>query len=212
MYVPAVFREERSEVIEAAIAAHPLAALVTMGSSGLDATHLPLLYYPSEGGLGVLRGHMARANPQWRESAPGGEALAIFGGPQHYVSPSWYPSKTEHGKVVPTWNYIAVLARGMLTVKDDPTWLLENVASLTERQEKASESPWRVSDAPSDFIENMLRAIVGLELKITRLEGKWKMSQNRPVADREGVISALESLDSAQARETAKLIKAALHS
>ncbi|HEY7334349.1 MAG TPA: FMN-binding negative transcriptional regulator [Bryobacteraceae bacterium] len=210
MYTPAAFVETRAELIEAAIAAYPLATLVTLGSQGLEASHVPLLYCRAEGGLGVLRGHLAKANPQWRNYSPGAEALAIFTGPQHYVTPAWYASTKEHGKVVPTWNYVAVHARGTLTIAHDPEWLLENVRALTDRREQGSESPWKVTDAPSGYIESQLAAIVGIELTITKLEGKWKVSQNRPLRDRQGVIAGLENLDSPDAREMASLVKAAL--
>ena len=207
MYNPAAFRETRSEMIEAAMAEHPLAVLVTLGSEGLEASHLPLLYHRTEGGAGVLRGHMARANQQWREYQPGTEALAIFRGPQHYVSPTWYPSTKEHGKVVPTWNYVVVEARGALVFHHGAPWLLENVTALTDAQEKSNEEPWRVEDAPADFIGNMLAAIVGVEMKITRVEGKWKVSQNRANPDREG---AVEGLERAGACKMAGLVRAAL--
>jgi transcriptional regulator len=210
MYIPSAFRETRSEVVTAAVAAHPLAMLVTIGSQGLDASHIPLLYFPAEGGLGVLRGHIAKANPQWKEHLQDTEALAIFSGPQHYISPVWYPSKNEHGKVVPTWNYIVVHAHGALQFKHDPEWLMENVRALTAAQEASMEAPWRVEDAPADYIENQLNAIVGIELTVTKLEGKWKASQNRSVADREGVVAGLEGLDSPDACEMAKAVKASL--
>lgn len=183
MYNPSRFEETRREVLEELMKRHPLAALVT---SGLEVTHLPLVYSD-----GVLRGHMARANPQWKQYAAGTEALAIFQGPQHYVSPSWYPSKAEHGKVVPTWNYVVVHARGPLEIIEDAEWLLGNVTALTESQEEGRGAPWRVSDAPEEYVENLLRAIVGVEMRITSLEGKWKVSQNRPVADRRGVVEGL---------------------
>ena len=186
------------------MAAHPLATLVTIGSEGLDATLLPLLYYRREDGQAVLRGHLARANPQWREYLPDTGALALFSGPQHYVSPGWYPSTKEHGKVVPTWNYVVVEAHGALRFHHDAEWLLENVTALTESQENLREAPWRVADAPAEFIRNMLAAIVGVELTITRLEGKWKASQNRTAADRRGVIEGLEKLG---ACEMAGLVK-----
>jgi transcriptional regulator len=210
MYNPAAFRETRPEIVEAAIAAYPLATLVTMGSHGLEASHIPLLYDRGQGGVSILRGHLARANPQWRDYLPDTEALAIFRGPQHYVSPAWYPSNKEHGKVVPTWNYVVVQARGTLSFKQDPGWLLENVTALTERQEESNVPPWRVADAPPEFIDKMLGAIVGVELTIVSLEGKWKVSQNRPVSDREGVIAGLQNLDSPDARRMAQLVKAAL--
>ncbi|MBK5295055.1 MAG: FMN-binding negative transcriptional regulator [Acidobacteriia bacterium] len=192
MYNPASFVEARLEVLAVAIERHPLAALVTLGPAArISASHLPLLFYPAEGPMGTLRGHMARANPQWIDHVPGSEALAIFAGPQHYISPNWYPSKKEHGKVVPTWNYVVVHARGQVTFPQDPQWLLANVTALTDAQEKHSEDAWKVSDAPADFIGGLLRAIVGIELRITSLEGKWKASQNRPEEDRRGVMAAL---------------------
>jgi transcriptional regulator len=210
MYNPASFTETRTEIIEAAMAGHPLATLVTMGSGGLAASHIPLLYYRTQTGLGVLRGHLARANQQWRDHLPDSDALAVFSGPQHYVSPAWYPSKEEHGKVVPTWNYVVVHAHGALRIRNEPEWLLENVRALSDGQESARETPWQVSDAPPEFIENLLKAIVGVELTITRLEGKWKVSQNRPIPDRQGVIRGLQALDSPEALEMAELIKANL--
>jgi transcriptional regulator len=211
MYNPASFAETRPEILEAAMAAHPLATLVTIGSNGLEASHIPLLHYRTETGPGVLRGHLARANPQWRDHLPLNEALAIFSGPQHYVSPAWYPSKQEHGKVVPTWNYVVVHAHGSLRVRNEPEWLLENVCALSDVHESEREVPWRVADAPPEFIQNLLKAIVGVELTINRLEGKWKVSQNRPIADREGVVRSLETLDSPAASGMAELIKAKLN-
>lgn len=210
MYNPSAFRETRSEVIEAAIAAHRLAALITIGTAGLDASHIPLLYSPAEGGLGVLRGHIAKANSQWKEHLPGTEALAIFSGPQHYISPVWYPAKREHGKVVPTWNYITVHAHGSIEFKHEPEWLLKNVHALTDAQEASMEAPWSVEDAPADYIQSQLNAIVGVELTVTKLEGKWKLGQNRSAADLEGVVAGLQELDLADACEMAKAVKAAL--
>jgi transcriptional regulator len=186
MYNPAAFRETDPAVLGAAIGAFPLATLVTTGARGLDATHLPMLYRD-----GVLRGHVARANPQWQEYTAGTEALAIFTGPQHYITPNWYPSKREHGRVVPTWNYVAVHARGTLTFHEDPEWLRSFVTALTDEHERTSAAPWKVSDAPAEFVEGQLRAIVGVEMTIVSLEGKWKLSQNRPDADIDGVIEGL---------------------
>jgi transcriptional regulator len=210
MYNPASFTETRPEILEAAMAGHPLATLVTIGSGGLEASHIPLLYYRTDTGLGVLRGHLARANQQWRDHSPANEALAIFSGPQHYVSPAWYPSKQEHGKVVPTWNYVVVHAHGALRVRNEPEWLLENVRALSDAHESSRETPWQVKDAPPEFIRNLLKAIVGVELTINRLEGKWKVSQNRPIPDREGVVRGLETLDSPEARNMAELVRANL--
>jgi transcriptional regulator len=209
MYNPVAFREENPEAIRAVIERYPLATLVTMSSSGLAATHLPLIYAPAGDGLGTLRGHLARANPQWQDLARH-EALAIFSGPDHYVSPAWYPSKREHGKVVPTWNYVVVHAHGTVSVVEDPAWLLENVRALTEVHEKSHGTGWKVADAPPEFIANQLRSIVGVEFKITSLEGKAKASQNRSAADREGVIEGLGQFPSTSAKGMAEMVKTKL--
>ena len=185
MYIPAHFREDRDDVLRAAMRAHPFATLVTQGDTGVEANHLPLLVEE-----GILSGHFARANPVWKSAKP--EALAIFMGPQFYVSPNWYPTKHETGKAVPTWNYITVHARGVLTLHQDPEWLRAHVTRLSDSHEMGRPNPWKVSDAPQSYIDGLLRAIVGFELKITSLEGKWKLSQNRPAADIEGVKQALE--------------------
>ena len=207
MYCPAAFQESRPEVLRQAIAKYPLATLVTIGTRGICASHFPMLHRAADDSLGVLRGHLAKANPQWQEYVRDSEALAIFSGPQHYITPNWYPSKQKDGKVVPTWNYVIVHVRGSLTIHDDPQWLLENVRDLTDSQEGASGPPWSVSDAPGDYIEKLLGAIVGVELKITAWEGKWKLSQNRPAADYEGVIAGLEMAETPHAREMAGIMK-----
>lgn len=207
MYNPAHFREVRPEVLRAAMAKHPLATLVTLGADGLSTSHIPLLHYADGGVHGTLRGHMARSNPQWSTHQSHVSALAVFRGPQHYISPSWYPSKQEHGKVVPTWNYVIVEAQGPLRVVEDPAWILENVRALTAAQERGQAAPWSVEQAPSDFVADMLRAIIGVEIAVERLEGKWKMSQNRSVQDRAGVLDALAKLGSEEALEVAKLVR-----
>jgi transcriptional regulator len=186
MYIPTHFREDRTEVLHDAMRRIAFATLVTEGADGVEANHLPLLLEN-----GVLRGHFARANPVWKDLKPGAEALAIFLGPHAYVSPSWYPSKVETGNAVPTWNYITVHAHGRLTLRDDPGWLRAHVEALSEAHEAARAAPWSVKDAPADYIEGLLRAIVGFEISIARLEGKWKLSQNRSAADIEGVRAAL---------------------
>jgi len=192
MYNPRDFRQQESAVLHGLIRGRPLATLVVQGSDGFDAVHVPLLLDPAAGDHGVLRGHVARANPLWRAATEEGcTALAIFHGPQAYVSPSWYPSKREHGKVVPTWNYAVVHAHGTLTAIDDPAWLHALVTALTDTHEATHPEPWKVGDAPVDFVTTQLRAIVGIELHITRLEGKWKMSQNRAAGDRDGGIAGL---------------------
>jgi len=193
MYIPKHFSEQRIDVLHAAIQTTGLATLVSVGEQGLIATHLPLILDPQAGELGTLYGHVARGNPHWRDIAGSVESLAIFLGPEAYVSPSWYASKAETGRVVPTWNYVTVHAYGTLGTFDDPERLRAHVRRLTERQEGPREQPWRLDDAPEDFVDDMLKGIVGLELPIVRLEGKWKLSQNRPEADRLGAIQGLEA-------------------
>ena len=201
MYLPKHFEETRVEILHGLIHTHPLAALVTLTPGGLDANHLPFEVDPAPAPFGTLRGHIARANPLWREFSRDVEALVIFQGPGTYVSPAWYPTKQETAKVVPTWNYAVVHAHGMLRVIDDHAWLRDFVTKLTNRHEAPRGDPWKVTDAPADYIDKQLGAIIGLELPITRLVGKWKMSQNRPVADRQGVVDGLrrEGGDSGEA-------------
>jgi transcriptional regulator len=195
------------EVLTKLMQAHPLAALVTLGPAGLVASHIPLLYDANPSPFGALRGHVARMNPQWRDVSPDVQALAIFTGPQHYIRPSWYPSKAKHGKVVPTWNYAVVHAYGGLSVKSDHAWLRRNVEELTEANEQGSTHPWRVQDAPAESIDRMLHEIVGVEIVIDRLEGAWKVSQNRVGADRAGVVTGLRTLATAEAAEMARLVE-----
>jgi transcriptional regulator len=190
MYNPAHFVEDRLPVLHELIRAHPLATLVTITAEGLVANHIPMEIGPGEGAFGTLRGHVSRANPLWR-TAQTGPALAIFQGPQGYVTPAWYPAKAEHGKVVPTWNYAVVHAHGPLHVIDDPSWLRAFVERLTDAHEQGRREPWHVSDAPEDYIQRQVQGIVGLELEIVRLEGKWKMSQNRSAEDRAGMLHGL---------------------
>ena len=170
---------------------HSLAALVTLGPGGLIANHVPLILYPDAGPLGTLRGHLSRMNSQWRDSLPEVPALAIFQGPSAYITPSWYPSKDAGGKVVPTYNYMVVHAHGPLQTYDDPRLLERNVRALTELHEARFTEPWSVDDAPADYVQGLLRGIIGIEIPIARLEGKWKLSQNRTVEDRQGAIDGL---------------------
>jgi transcriptional regulator len=188
MYIPPHFREDRTDVLHAAMRATGLPILITQGPDGMTASHVPLLLEASTGPFGTLLGHLARANPQIRSK---GDALAIFQGLESYITPSWYATKRETGKVVPTWNYVAVHAMGPITFFDDATRLLDIVTRLTDREETKRAAPWAVSDAPSDFVSGMLKGIVGFSIPIARLEGKWKMSQNRPAADRAGVKAGL---------------------
>jgi transcriptional regulator len=194
MYIPRHNEEKRVPVMHALVTSHPLGTLVTLGSSGLFASHIPMVLENDGSEFGVLRGHISRANTQWRDFVPTVDALAIFSGHQHYITPNWYPGTKEHGKEVPTWNYVVVHAYGPLKVIQDEQWLLTNVEKLTSIHEAASPVPWKVSDAPQDFIRSQLRGIVGLELPIRRLEGKWKVSQNRTEEEREGVVEGLGKL------------------
>ncbi|MFK4076436.1 FMN-binding negative transcriptional regulator [Ectopseudomonas khazarica] len=204
MYCPSAFRQDDLATLHQQIQASGLALLSSAGEQGLQASHLPLLLEPHEGEFGTLYGHFARANPHWRDLATGIEALVVFSGADGYVHPGWYPAKAEHGKVVPTWNYIAVHAWGQAEVFDDPERLLRLVSRLSERHEQGRARPWAVSDAPRAYIDAMLRAIVGFALPIRRIEGKWKLSQNRSAGDQAGVRAGLAESARASDRELAQ--------
>lgn len=204
MYVPPAFRQTDLPALHREIGNCRLATLVSHGENGLQASHLPLLLRPEEGRYGTLYGHLARANPHWQVLAEGTEALVMFNGPDAYVSPSWYPAKAEHGKVVPTWNYIAVHAYGRAEVFDDAERLRSLLAGLTERHEGPRPQPWAMDDAPQDYIDGMLRAVVGFALPIERLEGKWKLGQNRSEADRRGVHDGLANSTDPRDRDLAQ--------
>ncbi|WKC39069.1 FMN-binding negative transcriptional regulator [Ectopseudomonas chengduensis] len=203
MYCPAAFRQDDLPSLHAQIQASGLAIVTSSGAQGLQASHLPLLLEPGEGEFGTLYGHFARANPHWRDLASGAEALVVFSGPDAYVHPGWYPAKAEHGKVVPTWNYIAVHAWGRAEVFDEPERLLQLVSRLSDRHEQGRPQPWAVSDAPREYIDSMLRAIVGFALPIRRLEGKWKLSQNRSSNDQAGVRTGLATSNNPRDHELA---------
>ena len=207
MYVPSSNAEQRPEVMFDFIEAHPLGILVTGSDEGLFATHLPLLLDRSRGPHGTLQGHIARANRQHAIAAAEMEALVIFSGPDAYISPSFYPSKAEHGKVVPTWNYVAVHAYGRVRYTSDVQHLRAHVGRLTGHHEASRAEPWSVEDAPVDYVDQQLRAIVGVEIDITRLEGKWKMSQNRSAADIDGVVAGLGASEEARERMVADLVQ-----
>jgi transcriptional regulator len=192
MYQPDLFRVEDLSRMHALMRARPFATLVSAGSTGLYATHLPTVL-KDNAPFGLVECHLARANPHWKDLAACGEALMIFKGPEGYITPNWYPSKAEHGKVVPTWNYAVVHAYGRPEVMEDRNWLRRHVTELTAQQESGELTPWRPSDSPETFIEAMLRAIVGFRFAIVRIEGKWKMSQNRERKDREGVARGLRN-------------------
>ena len=191
MYLPSHFAETRIEVMHDLIRANPFGTLVVLAPGGLEANHIPFEVDPEPAPFGTLRGHLARANPTWKNFSPQVDALVIFQGAHTYISPSWYESKQEHGKVVPTWNYAVVHASGPLRVIDERAWVRRFVEQLTDRHEADRNHPWKVTDAPEDFINTMTNAIVGIEVPIVQLTGKWKVSQNRPQKDRAGVAQAL---------------------
>jgi transcriptional regulator len=204
MYVPPAFRDDDIDSIRATIRAARLASLITATADGLMATPLPLFLAENEGERGVLYGHVAKANPQWR-STPNGEALAIFTGPEAYVTPSWYAAKQDTGKVVPTWNYITIHAYGPVEFFEDADRLLQVVTRLTNIHETSRAEPWAVDDAPADFIAAQLRGIVGVRIPVTRFEGKRKMSQNRSETDRAGVVAGLAASQEPRDQEVAAL-------
>ncbi len=205
MYTPSQFVEKRVDVLHSFIRQNPLAAIVTSGSQGPEATHVPVVLHPDEGSKGVLRCHFARANPHWKSIESSPSVLAIFLGPEHYITPSWYPSKQEHGKVVPTWNYVAVHVRGHARLFENAE-LIQHLHSLTNQNEHAIENAWSVDDAPQDYIEGLSRAIIGVEIAIDSIEGKCKLSQNRSKADREGVVAGLRALGSPESVKMADLV------
>ena len=207
MYVPTHFEETRPEILHQLIRDHALATLVTLGPEGLNANHIPFELDPGPAPFGTLRGHVARGNPVWRDFSRDVEALAVFQGPQAYISPSWYQTKRETGKVVPTYNYIVVHAYGPMRIIEDRTWLRGLVERLTTRYEAGRAEPWKVTDAPADFVEQMLGAIIGIEIPLTRLRGKWKVSQNRPSVDRDGVVTGLNAMNDGDAQAMSSLVK-----
>ena len=206
MYTPRAFALDDLPEIQQLIRHTRLAQLVTFGEQGLLASHLPLLLNPDEGPNGTLYGHLAKANRQWQDLQDGAEVLVIFAGPEAYISPAFYPAKAEHGKVVPTWNYLAVHAYGKAQVFSDAARLLELVSALTQRHEAGRAQPWSVSDAPADYIDGMLKAIVGFALPIERLQGKRKLSQNRSAADIAGVREGLAASPDVRDQTLARLI------
>jgi transcriptional regulator len=189
MYNPVAFQENDHTVLREAVRSLGAGELITFGSAGLEASIVPVLI---DDDVSRLTAHLARANRQWRQADLTVPALVTFRGPDAYVSPGYYPSKKEHGKVVPTWNYITVQVRGRLIIHDDPTWTRALVEQLTRHHEQRFEKPWSIDDAPADFIDGMVKSIVGVEIEIASVEGKWKLSQNRPEADRAGVKAGLQ--------------------
>ncbi len=207
MYIPAAFQESRLDVMHDLIRAHPLGLLITSGAGGLQATPIPFLVRPVEGGNGLLRAHMARNNGHWKDLAGAAECLAVFQGEHGYVTPDWYPSKRETGQVVPTWDYITVQAWGRPAVIEDPAWLRGLLEDLTRSQERVRALPWEVDSAPAAYLEAMRAAVVGIEIPVARIEGKWKLSQNRAAPDWAGVVAGMgDAADPHHNRPLAELV------
>lgn len=207
MYLPTHFAESRIDILHDLIRARPLATLVTLASNGLDADHIPLHLASDPAPFGTLRGHVARANPLGCAGVGEREVLAIFHGPEAYITPSWYPTKSETGKAVPTWNYAVVHAHGTLRVIDDAAWLRAHLTALTDHNEMAFPEPWRLADAPHDYTEKMIGAVVGIEIVITRLIGKWKTSQNQPAHNQAGISAGLRASGQEEALAMAELVE-----
>jgi transcriptional regulator len=207
MYQPAPHRKDDLQAQHALIRSQPLGLLVSAGPGGLEANSIPFLLDSSASKLGTLRAHMARANGQWRSLDGSTEALVIFQGPDRYISPSWYATKRETGKVVPTWNYLMVQVRGRPRAIEDPAWLRAQIEELTRTHEGRRPAPWAVDDAPADFVAMQIKAIVGVEMEIASIEGKWKASQNRPAADRQGVIAGLQAEGEPMALDMAEIVR-----
>lgn len=207
MYVPQHFEENDPAVLHALLRAYPFGTWITAVDGELVANHLPFLLDAERGDRGVLRGHVARANPAWRALKAGLPSMVIFQGADSYITPSWYASKAEHGKVVPTWNYAVVHAHGEARAIEDRDWLLALLSNLTTRHEADRRAPWHLSDAPQSYVDSLLNAIVGIELPVTKLVGKWKTSQNRTSADRRGVIAGLQDRGDAVAHDMAALVR-----
>lgn len=207
MRQPAIFCEDRIEVMHELMGMHPFATLISIQNGEIAADHLPLVLHEDLSQSGTIRGHVAKSNPLWKNRGSICNVVAIFQGPQAYITPSWYASKKEHGKAVPTWNYVVVHARGTLTMIDDETWLSEHLIELTSRHESHRPDQWKVSDAPDDFIERQLRGIVGIELVVEKLEGTWKASQNKDEKDRAGIQEGLRLENICEAKAVAKLVE-----
>lgn len=207
MYAPKPHEESDLSVLHALIKGHPLATWVMQCGGELLANHIPMLLDPTRGQFGTLVGHVARANQAWHSFSTAIPSIAIFQGPESYITPSWYPSKHAHGKAVPTWNYAVVHAHGFPRAIEDPEWLLKHLNQLTDIHEADQALPWKVSDAPQEFTDRMVASIVGIEIPIMKLIGKWKVSQNRPEADKRGVVAGLLGRPDTRSREMAELVR-----
>jgi len=206
VYIPTAYEESDQEVLHALIRAHPLGAWVTLVDGEIIVNHIPFVLDAARGPRGTLVGHVARANTVWKRFSTAAASVIVFQGAESYISPSWYPRKHAHGKAVPTWNFVTVHARGIPTAIEDEKWLLCHVEQLTEIHEAAQAHPWRVTDAPADYIDKQLQHIVGIEIPIETLQGKWKLSQNRSRPDRQGVIAGLLAKDNPASNEIAELM------
>ena len=207
MYNPVPFAEDRIDVLHAFLQQHPLAVLVTCGPDGPEATHVPVVLHPEMAPKGLLRCHFARANAQWKTMQSSPSVLAVFQGSQHYITPSWYAAKQEHGRVVPTWNYVAVHVRGQARLFEEEAELLQHLRALTRQNEQGFEKPWSLDDAPQDYLAALSKGIVGIEIAIDAIEGKWKLSQNRPESDQQGIVAGLNATNSPASLEMAQLVK-----
>jgi transcriptional regulator len=207
VHIPKHFDQSEVPAIQELILRNPLGALVTAGPRGISATHIPFELSPISGPYGSLLGHVARENPVWSEVPESSDVLVIFQGPNAYISPSWYPSKKKHGKVVPTWNYVVAHAYGRMRAKIDRSWVRSHIERLTAREEMGFSHPWSVDDAPAEFAEKLLAAVVGIEIEITRFEAKWKVSQNRPQEDRAGVAEGLRKQGTSEAESMASYVE-----
>ncbi|MEH6454636.1 MAG: FMN-binding negative transcriptional regulator [Psychromonas sp.] len=206
MHTPKTFQQHDPELLEEIIVNYPFATLVTHSDSGLEVNHLPFILTHANG-ESVLQGHIAKANPLWKNLSENSEVLLVFHGPHCYISPNHYPTKQETGKAVPTWNYIAVHVKGNLSFIHDPKWKLNMINNLTNQHEATQESPWSISDAPEIYIEKMLPAIVGLQLEFLSITGQWKLSQNQPERNKQGVVTGLSKANDSDMQKVAELVK-----
>ena len=211
MYLPKIHEVTDRDALHQMIRTHSLGCLITSGCSGLTANHIPFLIDSDGTEHGTLRGHVARANPVWQDFSGGAEALVVFQGPDAYISPNWYPSKHETGKAVPTWNYATVHAHGTPRIHEDATWLMALLTTLTDTHERTQRLPWKLSDAPQEYLDALLKSIVGIEIPISRIQGKWKVSQNRSTADRHGVAAGLKSKNSGAALAISGLVNSTVN-
>ncbi len=206
MHIPKIFRQENVEELISVIEEYSFATLLTYSGGGMDATHLPVVLESVDEKL-ILKAHIAKANPLWKKVREGSDVLVIFNGPNCYVSPSHYPTKKQHGRAVPTWNYVVVHVRGTMSFVTDPDWIYDVIDVLTAKHEASSSSPWSMSDAPREYIQRMLPAIVGVEIEVKTLEGQWKLSQNQPNANQQGVIEGLSSIDDPASQSVASMVR-----